>query len=225
MHTILMAARKGGVGKTTLAVHFAVMAERPARPALIVDGDPQGSAAVWYEQRSAERPLLAKATIGELPGILDDARVSGIHTVIVDSAPHDLAGIVLAMRSADLVVIPTRPGILDLAAVAGTIDMARASGVPFVCVLNHAPAGRDGEEPAIVTEARTVLKRLGAPVLRPYVAQRAALAHALVSGQSINEFEPHGKAAGEMIAAWQAIERTMTTNERGKADAQAAQAH
>jgi chromosome partitioning protein len=225
VHTILMAARKGGVGKTTLAVHFAVLAERPARHALIVDGDPQGSAAVWYERREAERPLLAKATIGELPGILADARASGIHTAIVDSAPHDLSGIALAMRSADLVVIPTRPGILDLAAVAGTIDMARAARVPFVCLLNHTPAGRDGEEPAIVTEARTVLKRLGAPVLRPYVAQRAALAHALVSGQAISEFDSHSKAAGEMSAAWQAIERSMTGTEKGKADDQAAQAH
>jgi chromosome partitioning protein len=217
-----VAARKGGVGKTTLALHFSVLSDRPSRPTLIIDADPQGSAAVWYERRGTDRPLLAKASIGELPGIMADARASGAHTTIIDSAPHDLAGIVLAMRSADLVVIPTRAGILDLAAVAGTIEMARATQVPFLCLLNHTPAGRECDEASIVSEARAVLKRLGALVLRPYVAQRAVLAHSLVAGQGIVEFEPHGRAAAEIIAASQAIERTAALKEKDKADDEAA---
>jgi chromosome partitioning protein len=211
MRTILLAARKGGVGKTTLAVHFSVLAlaDRPARPPLIIDADPQGSATVWYERREAKAPILIKATIAELPGILADARASHIHTVIIDSAPHDVAGMSLAMRSADLVVIPTRPGILDLAAVSTTVDAARLARAPFVCIVNHAPPTREAEEPAIVTETRAVLRSLGAAVLRPYVAQRASLAHSLVGGQAVTEFEPNGRAATEIIAAWQAIEKTV----------------
>lgn len=103
--------------------------------------------------------------------------------------------------------------------------MARAARVPFACILNHAPASRDGAEPAIVSEARTVLKRLGAPVLRPYVVQRAALAHSLVAGKAVIEFEPHSPAAAEIAAAWQAIERAIATAEKGKADGQTAEAH
>jgi chromosome partitioning protein len=219
MRTILFAARKGGVGKTTLALHFAVLADRPARPALVIDADPQGSASVWHERRRNESPLLIKATIGELPGILADARASDVHTAIVDSAPHDVTGMSLAMRSADLVVIPTRPGILDLAAVSGTIEAARAAGAAFVCILNHAPPSREGEEPAIVAESRAVLHSLGAVVLRPYVTQRAALAHALVGGQAVTEFEPRSRAAAEIIAAWQAIEHAIPVRTKELANA------
>ena len=61
MATILVTSRKGGSGKTTLAVHMAALADRPRSPALLIDADPQGSANFWYSRRSAETPLLAVA--------------------------------------------------------------------------------------------------------------------------------------------------------------------
>src|SRR5829696_5001665 len=55
MPSIGFLAQKGGAGKTTLAVHLTVLAS----DALLVDLDPQRSAAEWWETRSAELPELA----------------------------------------------------------------------------------------------------------------------------------------------------------------------
>lgn len=205
MATILVASRKGGSGKTTLAVHMAALADRPKAPALLIDADPQGSAKFWYSRRSAETPLLASAAPAGVKAILDDAKLSNVDTVIIDSPPHDANGITTLMRLADMAVIPTRPGPLDLAAVASTIEIARAVKTPFVVILNAALPPRGEQEPAIVVEARQVLADMGAPVLRAYVAQRADLSHSLITGSAVHEFSPQSRAAKEIRAAWREI--------------------
>ena len=59
MKVVALASRKGGSGKTTLAGHLAVEAERRgAGPVAMIDVDPQGSLADWWNVRSAEAPLL-----------------------------------------------------------------------------------------------------------------------------------------------------------------------
>jgi chromosome partitioning protein len=209
MRTILVASRKGGSGKTTLAVHLAALADSPNAPALLIDADPQGSATFWYNRREAETPLLAAVAAGGVPDVLRDAKQSKIATAIIDSPPHDAAGISTLMRLADLAVIPTRPGPLDLAAVASTIEIAKASGTPFVVILNATPPPRGEHELAVVTEARQVLDQLGAPVLTSYVSQRAVLSHSLISGEAVHEFAPETAAATEIARAWDTINKVL----------------
>ncbi len=211
MATILVASRKGGSGKTTLAVHLAALADKPRSPALLIDADPQGSAKFWYDRREAETPYLAVAAPGGVKAIIESARRDKVSTVIIDSPPHDTAGIATLMKLSDLAVIPTRPGPLDLAAVASTIEIARAMKTPFVVLLNAAPPWRsEGQEPSIMTEAREVLKDLGAPTLACYVAQRADLSHSLISGSAVHEFAPDSRAADEIARAWTVIQRVLT---------------
>lgn len=210
MATILVASRKGGSGKTTLAVHIAALADRPRSPALLIDADPQGSAKFWYDRRASETPLLAVAAPGGVRSIIESARRDKVSTIIIDSPPHDTAGIATLTRLSDLVVIPTRPGPLDLAAVASTIEIARTLKTPFVVLLNAAPPSRgEGIEPSIVTEARAVLDDLGAPTLACYVAQRADLSHSLISGSAVHEFAPDGRAADEIGRAWSVIQKVL----------------
>ncbi len=214
MATILVASRKGGSGKTTLAVHMAALADRPRAPALLIDADPQGSAKFWYSRRSAETPLLASAAAGGVPAILKDAAASNVATVIIDSPPHDAGGIANLMRVSDFAVIPTRPGPLDLAAVASTIEIARAARTPFVVILNAALPPRGEAVPAIVSEARQVLADMGAPTLDSYVAQRADLSHSLITGSAVHEFAPQSRAAEEIRAAWREIMTKLPKGDR-----------
>lgn len=209
MQTILVASRKGGSGKTTLAVHLAALADSPTAPALLIDADPQGSATFWYNRRSATTPLLSAVNAGGVAAVLKDARSSKVGFAIIDSPPHDAGGISTLMRLADLAVIPTRPGPLDLAAVASTIEIARASGTPFVVLLNATPPPRGENEIGVVAEARQVLDQLGAPVLATYVSQRAVLSHSLISGEAVHEFAPETAAAIEIARAWDTIKRVL----------------
>ena len=50
-----------------------------------------------------------------------------------------------------------------------------------------------------------MLAEMGAPVLPGQVSQRANLSHALISGQAVNEYDPEGRAAGEIAAMWSAV--------------------
>ena len=204
MHVILVATQKGGSGKSTLCAHFGALAEREGRT-LLVDADPQGSLSFWYKRRAAETPLLAKADGNTIAGILDAAAADGIAWAVVDSPPHNAPLTASLMSRATVTVIPVRPGPFDLDAVAATLAMARSLKAPIACIINAAPPPTRDTETSIVAEARTLLTDMGAPVLPGQVSQRAGLSHALISGQAVNEYDPEGRAAGEIAAMWSAV--------------------
>lgn len=209
MQVIAITARKGGVGKTTLSMHLSVLASSPEHPALLIDTDPQRSLAWWHRLRGPEEPRLIEADARELPELLAAARSEGFGRVIVDTPPHAEDSILGAMRAADLVIVPTRPGPLDLAAVASTLDLAQRVGKAPLAVINHAPARTGAAEPAIVTEARAALEQMGAKVAASVLANRVAMSHAILTGSTVNEHEPDGKAAAEVAALWREIETAL----------------
>ena len=209
MQTITIAARKGGVGKTTLATHLSVIAAGPSKPVLLFDTDPQRSLKWWWDLRQGDTPALIECEARELPKILPAAEGEGVAYSIIDTPPHAEGSIADAMRVADLVLVPTRPGPFDLAAVATTLDLAQRVGKKPLAVINHAPPRTGASEPAIVSEARETLTRMGATVATAVVSQRVAMSHAIIGGQTVNEFEPHGRAAEEMRALWSEVQAMM----------------
>lgn len=206
MQVITIAARKGGSGKTTLATHLSVMAASAGRPVLLLDTDPQRSLAWWWRLREAETPQLVECDGRDLAKVIDVARREGVHACIIDTPPHAENSILAAMRVADLVLMPTRPGPFDLAACASTIEMAASIGKPALTVINHAPPRLGTAEPSIVAEARTALEAMGAKVAVAVISQRVALSHAIISGSTVTEYEPGGRAAIEMAALWLEIQ-------------------
>src|ERR1700722_1518744 len=110
MKVIGLLSRKGGVGKTTLAVHLAVLAQQVGQRTLLIDLDPQRSAAAWWRAREAETPALVETEPAKLRGILDAARADGVDLVVVDTPPSVEADVAHVAGVADLVLIPTRAG-------------------------------------------------------------------------------------------------------------------
>ena len=135
---VVVAAVKGGVGKTTLAVGLAeTLSAASGRPALLLDLDPQGSATRWAEQTtlvSRVVPLVARSA-GQLPRLIR-AEVAGEPWVVIDTPPGDIAVVDAAIGEADVVLIPTKPTALDLPQTVETWRMA-SSDVPTVAVLNQ----------------------------------------------------------------------------------------
>lgn len=215
MRVIAFASQKGGSGKSTLAAHLSVMADNPKRPALLIDADPQGSLAFWHELRQVETPVLVKCEASEIDATMEAARRDGIEWVFVDTPPHNAPAIADAMRAADLIIIPLRPAVFDLAAVAKTLDMARALSKPVLPVINSAPPRRGIAQAPVVSEAREALLSMHATPWAGQVTQRAAFAHALASGQAVGEFEPASPAAREMGDLWQEVRRALGIKGRG----------
>lgn len=209
MKTLSLIAQKGGTGKTTLAIHLAVQAQRAGQRVLLVDTDPQGSAGAWWQRRAAAEPALVQGQGTELAGILDEARGRGFGLVIVDTAPHSSEQSRACAECSDAVVIPTRPAILDLDAIGITTALVADLRVPAQIVLNACPPRTRAQEPRLVAEAREALTAYPVPVCPPAVSQRAAFSHALIDGRAVVEFEAQGKAAAEIDALWRALAQAL----------------
>ena len=125
MHTVVLASQKGGSGKTTLSGHLAVEAERGGSgPVALIDTDPQGSLAAWWNVRESKTPVFVKVESMELADALSELRSAGIRLAIVDTPPAITGAISKVVSCAHLVVVPTRPGPHDLRAVGATVDIA-----------------------------------------------------------------------------------------------------
>jgi len=205
---IAIASRKGGAGKSTLAAHMAVVADREAPPVLCVDMDPQGSLAFWHNLRGAETPILAQTDTGGLAPILEAARADGIRYVICDTPPHNRGAMVEAARLSDVVIMPSRPAAFDIAALVDGVDTMASLGKRPLIVWNSAPARR-AMEAATVTEARAAMEAMPADQWEGQITARVAFAHALASGEAVTEFEPTGQAAMEVSRLWKTIKQRL----------------
>lgn len=210
MKTLALLARKGGAGKTTLALHLAVIAARAGKRVLLVDTDPQRSAAAWWRSRPAAVPELVETDATKLPAVLAAAEEAGVDLVVVDTRPSVEADTGVVARLADLVLIPTRPAILDLRAISETVRVVKAMNKPALIVLNATPAGRAGvREAGLVLEARRALAAYAVPVAPVAVTNRADLAHALTGGLAINEWAPRSKGAAELNQLFKMVEGSL----------------
>jgi chromosome partitioning protein len=122
---VVIAALKGGVGKTTTSVYLAAVAAASRRPTTLVDADPQASAADWIENsedEGFERVSLVEApTDRMLTKALD--RIAPDDVAIVDTPPGNERLLAKAIERADLVIIPTRVGGVETPRVEAVLDM------------------------------------------------------------------------------------------------------
>ena len=105
---------------------------------------------------------------------------------MIDTAPHSESAALAAARSADLALVPLRPGLFDIAALDATARLCALASLPFAVVLNQVPPRGRTTDLAEAAPAR--------------IGARAAFAHCLPLGLSVAEAYPRSKAAGEIRA-------------------------
>ena len=208
MNVLVFASRKGGSGKSTLAAHLAAHVHKPSRPCLLIDGDPQGSLALWNKLRGNNSLPLKSAQRG-FAELLKTAKRDGVEWVFIDTAPNLSASVTDAIRCATLAIIPCRPGVLDLDAVKETIGFASQVRVPYAVVINAAPPRRQDIESPMVLQARNSLAEQRVPVWGGQITQRANFSLSLAEGEGAKEYEAASQAAAEIGRLWLGIERSV----------------
>ena len=197
MKTVAILSRKGGTGKTTLAVHLSVAAERAGRTTALIDLDPQASAIGWSDRREGDTPIVISAHASRLPELLETAEKNGVDLAIVDTAAHAETSALTAARAATLALIPCRPASLDLLAIGATVDVVKLAKVPARVVFNGTPARGN-----LTNEARQAVETYNVPCAPCSIGQRMAFVHALIDGLTVQESEPTGKASHEITALY-----------------------
>ena len=208
MKVVAVICRKGGVGKTTIAAHLAVAAEKLGLVTVVFDLDPQANSTIWGDHREAAAPAVVAAQAARLPVLLKQAADQDADLIILDTPPHADTTATAAAMKADLLLIPTRASGLDLEALPASIHLARASGKPFFVVVNAAPV--EGSE---VAEARRALEGEGIEVAPVILHHRKAYYSHWQIGQTAEEFDPGSKAAAEIreLMLWLCERLGMTT--------------
>jgi chromosome partitioning protein len=207
MKTLTLVTQKGGVGKTTLAASLAVAAAQAGEKVAALDLDPQGSLSAWGDSREAEGPAvdrIAPDQIAQLPQILEALKGQGFTWAILDTAGIESTTGNLAMKAADICLVPSRPSKLDLKATLPTIEtlMRLQMKDRFAFVLNQCPSGRSSRS----TEAANGLSMFGV-LADPIITTRADHQDAIAAGQGVTEYAPEGKASEEIRNLWAWIAR------------------
>ena len=182
---------KGGIGKTTTALHLAAYLQQQA-PAVLVDGDLNRSATGWGRN-------------GSLPfRVVDERQAAKVSRefehIVIDTAARpvreDLEALV---AGCDHLIIPTTPDALALDALVQTVGALEALGATnyrvLLTIVPPAPS-RDGDE------ARASLATQHVPVFTTAIPRLAAFAKAALAGIVVSDVagDPRARRAWEAYA-------------------------
>ena len=205
---VAVAGRKGGAGKSTVALNLAAEGVRRGLDVLLVDADlAQGTARVWGAvagERGLPSPTLtAMGATMHRPGQLERlAATCGL--VIIDCAPRIDDAQKSALLAADVVLLPCGASPADVWALAEgvalveTVRLTRPA-LRAAIVLNRL------RRTSFAAELRGALADTGLPVLAATLRQRAAYERAMAAGEGVTTFEPRGEAAAEVRALFDEV--------------------
>ena len=199
--------RKGGVGKTTLAVNIAACLARQGQPVLLVDADPQGSATAWASVRDAEAAppfqviSLPRSNLG--PDVAQLSRNFG--WTLLDGPPAGAEIARACIAAADRVLLPVEPSALSAWAADLTVEQVQAAQSFKPDLLAWFVVTRKIPGTVIGREMRHLIAQTGIPVLATEITNRVAFAESLTVGQSICEYAPRNAGTAEIKALTQEI--------------------
>ena len=198
MKTLAVVSRKGGAGKTTVAVNLTMAARAMGVKAVLADADPARSASDVLRGRPEAASLIFETSAAKLFALIEASRRSGAELLIIDTPAAPEADISEAVRVADLCVAVARPTYLDMAAAVRSVAIIERLGRDGVIVLNQCAPARHGVEPPAVVKAFDALRFAGLPTAPVALRSRVAYQAAFAQMRGVQEIDATCAAAREV---------------------------
>ena len=209
MKTLAVMSRKGGAGKTTVAVNLTLAARAMGVRAVLADADPMRSAHEVLKGREEAPTLLFETSASKLFALTEASRRAGCELLIIDTPAAPESDVAEAVKVADLCLAVARPTYLDLAAAVLSVAVIQRLGREGLIVLNQCAPSRAGVEPPSVLKAFEALRFANLPVAPTAVRARMVYQTAFAQGRSVLEIDAEGAAAREVRALFAHVWRRL----------------
>lgn len=200
MIVISIVQQKGGVGKTTLAINLAGELRSRGSKVLVIDADPQASAATWAAPRKLGFDVRAEVLAADkLSQWIRSVLKQPVDYVVVDT-PAGLGPVFdAAVDIADLIIVPSGPSSLDLNAARATLGriaeaLRRDPGLRARIVAVPTRVERQTPEGQQITGELEGYGEMVAPAL----SHDVYFVRAFTQGVSVCTAAPASNAAGEI---------------------------
>lgn len=206
---ITFAGNKGGIGKTTCSINFAIEAALHGHEVALIDLDRQASTARFSDLRleytGHKFPRIVSGHATRLKQMLMEAADAKSTLTIIDTPPGSEDDVSKASEVSDLVIVPTRPVLIEIDAILPTVNIVRRTHTPARVLFTRVPY----HSLYLVDEGHKSVKHYEIEALPCYIVDRIAFAHAYNNGESVSEYEPRGKAAAEIRALYACITKEL----------------
>ena len=182
---ITVANFKGGVGKTTTAIHIAGYLATKAKT-LLVDGDQNRSSLEWSEAGNFKFKVIS-------PLDLKAEAKYFTHIVVDTEARPEQADLEVLSKISDLLIIPTTPDALSIKATIKTFQAMKelkSKNFKILITMSPPPPSHDG------LDAQKFLAKNGLPVFKTQVRRYTAYKKASLTGLLVSEVQnPYANTA------------------------------
>ena len=171
---VSIASFKGGVGKTTTAVHLSEYFQKKGKTVL-VDGDPNRSALAWIERGNFPFQVINE---GELA-----ARAGDFANIIIDTPARPSADELKTLsEESDLLLIPTKPDALSLDALLKIVASLQSFDAQNYKVLLTLVPPRSNA----ARDAKAMFDEIGVPYCKTEIHRRAVCERAALQGKTVS---------------------------------------
>jgi chromosome partitioning protein len=184
---VSIASFKGGVGKTTAAIHIAAALNRKAKT-LFIDGDPNESAVAWDKRGGLPFPVIRESDVESFGGTFE-------HIILDTPARPNSEELQTICDKSDLVIVPSQPDALSLDALIkliNSLDSIHAAN--FKILLTQVPPRSHAG-----LAAKELFKELKVPVFETEIRRRAICSKAALRGVTAGIFRDGKEAWAEFL--------------------------
>ena len=195
---ITISQQKGGIGKTTIAVHLALaFIKYHNLKVAVIDTDPQGSLGKWFMIRTEKKVSNDNLTFktASLWGAQYESKAlkKDHDIVIIDTPPKIESDARPSIESADLVLIPVAASHVDFWATGAIVDIAKKANKKILIQIN-----RSSQRSKLITKTNEFIKSLDLSATNTIIGNRQIFASSMGEGKTAVEKQKKSSAVDEI---------------------------